>query len=223
MQSDGRLVKLFLFPTLLDKSPLTSVYIATFEKKREVRSPLPNNQTFWFLVNYMLFYIMHYSLSLFLLLPNILSHSVSVSLSRSLYLFLTICISLSFPFVSVSLSVSHYLYLSLFPFCFCLSISLSLSVSHYLYLSLFPFCPTCYLTLTNLWGTQDSIDQPGKHVRSTVNWGSLWWCSLLSLKNTTILLTKITAAQNEVTLIYLRVRGLYFLAVIFAASIYREI
>ena len=48
---DGRLVKLFIFPTLLDKSPLTSVYFATFEKKREVRSPLPHKRTFWFLVN----------------------------------------------------------------------------------------------------------------------------------------------------------------------------
>ena len=47
----GRLVKLFLFPTLLDKSPLTSVYFTTFENKREVRSPLTHNQTFWFLVN----------------------------------------------------------------------------------------------------------------------------------------------------------------------------
>ena len=51
-RSDGRLVKLFLFSTLLHKSPLTSIYFATFEKKREVRSPLPHNQTFWFLVNY---------------------------------------------------------------------------------------------------------------------------------------------------------------------------
>ena len=38
-----------LFPMLLDKSPLNSVYFATFEKKREIRSPLPHNQTFWFL------------------------------------------------------------------------------------------------------------------------------------------------------------------------------
>ena len=52
---DGRLVKLFLFPTLLDKSPLTSIYFATFEKKREVRSPLPHNGTFWFLVNTYIF------------------------------------------------------------------------------------------------------------------------------------------------------------------------
>ena len=35
----------------------------------------------------------------------------------------------------------------------------------------------------------------------------------------TILLTKTTAAQNEVTLNYRRVRGLYFLAVVFAATI----
>ena len=40
-RSDGRLVKLFLFSTLLHKSSLTSIYFATFEKKREVRSPLP--------------------------------------------------------------------------------------------------------------------------------------------------------------------------------------
>ena len=35
-----------------------------------------------------------------------------------------------------------------------------------------------------------------------------------------ILLTKTTAAQNEVTLSYYTVRGLYFLAVVFEASIY---
>ena len=34
-----------------------------------------------------------------------------------------------------------------------------------------------------------------------------------------ILLTKITAAPNEAALSYYRVRGLYFLAVIFVASI----
>ena len=36
---------------------------------------------------------------------------------------------------------------------------------------------------------------------------------------TTILLTKTTAAQNEIALSYHRVRGLYFLAVVFAATI----
>ena len=35
----------------------------------------------------------------------------------------------------------------------------------------------------------------------------------------TILLTKTTAAQNEVALSYHRVRGLYFLAVVFVATI----
>ena len=34
-----------------------------------------------------------------------------------------------------------------------------------------------------------------------------------------ILLTKITAEQNEVTLSYHNVRGLYFLAVVFVATI----
>ena len=37
--------------------------------------------------------------------------------------------------------------------------------------------------------------------------------------HTYILLTKVTATQNEVTLRYHRVCGLYFLAVIFAATI----
>ena len=45
-RSDGRLVKLFLFSTLLHKSPLTSIYFTTFEKKREVRSPLPTQPNF---------------------------------------------------------------------------------------------------------------------------------------------------------------------------------
>ena len=39
-QADGRLLKLSLFSTVLDKSPLTSIYFITFEKKRKVRSPL---------------------------------------------------------------------------------------------------------------------------------------------------------------------------------------
>ena len=45
-RSDGRIVKLFLFSTLLEKSPLTSIYFATFEKKTEVRSPLPTQSKF---------------------------------------------------------------------------------------------------------------------------------------------------------------------------------
>ena len=43
---DGRLVKLLLFSTLLDKSPLTSIYFATFEKKSEAWSPLPTQPKF---------------------------------------------------------------------------------------------------------------------------------------------------------------------------------
>ena len=43
---DGRLVKLFLFSTLLHKSPVTCTYFATFEKKREVKSPLPTQPNF---------------------------------------------------------------------------------------------------------------------------------------------------------------------------------
>ena len=43
---DGRLAKLFLLSTLLGKSPLTSINFATFEKKREVRSPLPAQSKF---------------------------------------------------------------------------------------------------------------------------------------------------------------------------------
>ena len=45
-RSDGRLVKLSLFSTLLEKSPRTSIYFATFEKKTEVRSPLSTQSKF---------------------------------------------------------------------------------------------------------------------------------------------------------------------------------
>ena len=55
-RSDGRLVKLFLFSTLLHKSPLTSIYFATFEKKREVRSPLPTQPNFLVFGKYYIFY-----------------------------------------------------------------------------------------------------------------------------------------------------------------------
>ena len=49
-KTDGRLVKLLLSSTLLDKSPLTFIYFATFEKKKESGLPYPHNQTFWFSV-----------------------------------------------------------------------------------------------------------------------------------------------------------------------------
>ena len=54
---DGRLVKLFLFSTLLDKSPLTSIYFATFEKKTEVRSPLPTQSKFLVFGKYTIHYV----------------------------------------------------------------------------------------------------------------------------------------------------------------------
>ena len=50
LQADGRLVKLSLFSTVLDKSPLTSIYFTTFEKKKKSGIPYPDNQTFWLLV-----------------------------------------------------------------------------------------------------------------------------------------------------------------------------
>ena len=43
---DGRLVKLLLSSTLVDKSPLTFIYFTTFEKKREARSPLSTQPNF---------------------------------------------------------------------------------------------------------------------------------------------------------------------------------
>ena len=55
-RTDGRLVKLFLFSTLLHKSPLTSIYFATFEKKREVRSPLPTQSKFLVFGKYIYIY-----------------------------------------------------------------------------------------------------------------------------------------------------------------------
>ena len=51
LQSDGRLVKLLLSSTLVDKSPLTFIYFTTFEKKRRVRSPLSTQPNFLVFVN----------------------------------------------------------------------------------------------------------------------------------------------------------------------------
>ena len=59
-RSDGRLVKLFLFSTLLDMSPMTSIYFATFEKEREVRSPLPTQSKFLVFGKYYIYYILYY-------------------------------------------------------------------------------------------------------------------------------------------------------------------
>ena len=59
-RSDGRLVKLFLFSTLFHKSPLTCTYFATFEKKKEVRSPLPTQPNFLVFGKYIYIYIYIY-------------------------------------------------------------------------------------------------------------------------------------------------------------------
>ena len=56
-RSDGRLVKLFLFSTLLDTSPLTSIYFTTFENKREVMSPLPTQSKFLIFGKYIIIII----------------------------------------------------------------------------------------------------------------------------------------------------------------------
>ena len=47
VRSDGRLVKLLLSSTLVDKSPLTFIYFTTFEKKRQV-SPTHTTKLFGF-------------------------------------------------------------------------------------------------------------------------------------------------------------------------------
>ena len=46
-RSDGRFVKLLLSSTLVDKSPLTFIYLTTFEKKSQV-SPTHTTKLFGF-------------------------------------------------------------------------------------------------------------------------------------------------------------------------------
>ena len=43
--------ELFLFSTLIDKSPLTSNISQLLKRKEKSGLPYPHNQTFWFLVN----------------------------------------------------------------------------------------------------------------------------------------------------------------------------
>ena len=57
---DGGLVKLFLFSTLLDKSPMTSIYFETFKKKIVVRSPLPTQPNFLVFGKFRLFWLYEY-------------------------------------------------------------------------------------------------------------------------------------------------------------------
>ena len=46
-----------------------------------------------------------------------------------------------------------------------------------------------------------------------------FWGDITITADAVVLITKVTAAQNELSLNYHRVRGLYFLSVIFAAII----
>ena len=69
--SDGRLVKPLLFSTLQNKSPLTSIYFATFEKKWEVRSPLTTQSKFLVFGKFHLFWLYEYVLQLSCILLSI--------------------------------------------------------------------------------------------------------------------------------------------------------
>ena len=68
---DGRLIKLFLFSTLLEKSPLTSIYFTTFEKKSQA-SPTHTTKLFGFWYNFTFFdYMSTYVFELSCILYNI--------------------------------------------------------------------------------------------------------------------------------------------------------
>ena len=71
--SDGRLVKLLLLSTLLDKSPLTSIYFTTFKKKSQV-SPTRTTKLFGFWYNFTFFdYMSTYVLELSFILLSIIA------------------------------------------------------------------------------------------------------------------------------------------------------
>ena len=66
---DGRLVKLLLSSTLVDKSPLTFIYFTTFEKKRRVRSPLSTQPNFLVFGKYIyILQIVSYTLILYFII-----------------------------------------------------------------------------------------------------------------------------------------------------------
>ena len=71
--SDGRLVKLLLLSTLLDKCPLTFIYFTTFKKKIQV-SPTHTTKLFGFWYNFTFFdYMSTYVLELSFILLSIIA------------------------------------------------------------------------------------------------------------------------------------------------------
>ena len=69
---DGRLVKLLLLSTLLDKSPLIFVYFTTFKKESQV-SPTHTTKLFGFWYNFTFFdYMSTYFLELSVIMLSII-------------------------------------------------------------------------------------------------------------------------------------------------------
>ena len=140
----------------------------------------------------------------------------SLHFSRSLCLSLSLSLSLSFSHslsLSVSLSHSHT-----HTHTHSLSLSLSLLFSHTLLVSpiLSPFLSytVCFSDILSLPFSHTQSFSLSLSLSLCPSIDSLFWCHAA-----TILLTKTTAAQKEVALSYHRVRGLDFLAVVFARSI----
>ena len=104
---DGRLIKLSLFSTVLDNSPLTSIYFTTFERKRKVRSP--PTQTikhfgFWYIYGIihssfveiiLIALILYYISSLFLLIIFLFFYSINVIVNMNFvrhdHIFIVLC------------------------------------------------------------------------------------------------------------------------------------
>ena len=61
------------------------------------------------------------------------------------------------------------------------------------------------------------ITSLNRHFYALIDWTK--HCTMYIVQCTYILLTKITAVQNEAALSYHRVRGQYFIAVVFASTI----
>ena len=113
---------------------------------------------------------------------------------KYLFFFLSFTISLNLPlfFLSLSFSLSLFLYLNL---------SLSFSRTICLFLSFSPYHNICL-------SKRESNETDRRKNKASER----------KKRNDNILFTKITATQTEVALSYHRVRGLYFLAVIFVVT-----